>query len=101
MKKAKPPPKGPTADLMRAVVEMKPRNPTWGCPHIADQINLAFGTYINKHVVRRILATHYRPQPGSDGPSWWTFLGHTRTAYGRSTYSVVNPCYYGRIGFWW
>jgi hypothetical protein len=31
----------PTADLIRAVVEMKQRNPTWGCPHIADQINLA------------------------------------------------------------
>src|SRR5262245_55045924 len=27
-------PKGPTADLIRAVVEMKQRNPTWGCPHI-------------------------------------------------------------------
>jgi putative transposase len=42
--KAKPGPKGPRADLIRAVVEMKHRNPTWGCPQIADQINLAFGT---------------------------------------------------------
>src|SRR5215475_4817332 len=39
--KAKPGPKGPTADLIRAVVPMKQRNPTWGCPHIAEQINLA------------------------------------------------------------
>jgi hypothetical protein len=76
--KAKPGPKGPTAELIRAVVEMKQRNPTWGCPQIADQINLAFGTSINKDVVRRILAAHYRPQPGSDGPSWLTFLGHTK-----------------------
>src|SRR5215467_1054538 len=76
--KAKPGPKGPTADLIRAVVEMKHRNPTWGCPQIADQINLAFGTSINKDVVRRILAAHYRPQPGSEGPSWLTFLGHTK-----------------------
>jgi hypothetical protein len=44
---AKPGPKGPTADLMRAVVEMKQRNPTWGCPRNAEQINLAFGTAIN------------------------------------------------------
>src|SRR5262249_60100695 len=51
--KRKPGPKGPTADLIRAVVEMKQRNPTWGCPHIADQINLAFGTSINKDVIRR------------------------------------------------
>src|SRR5262249_10358309 len=34
--KAKPGPKGPTADLIRAVVEMKHRNPTLGCPQIAD-----------------------------------------------------------------
>ena len=54
------------------------RNPTWGCPHIANQINLAFGTSLNKDVVRRILGAHYRPQPGSDGPSWLTFLGHTK-----------------------
>src|SRR5215468_7737053 len=71
--KTKPGPKGPTADLIRAVVEMKKRNPTWGCPQIADQINLAFGTSINKDVVRRILAVHSRRKPGADGPSWLTF----------------------------
>ena len=76
--KRKPGPKGPTAELTRAVVEMKERNPSWGCPQIADQINLAFGTSINKDVVRRILAAHYRPEPGSDGPSWLTFLGHAK-----------------------
>src|SRR5215472_13339230 len=71
----KPGPKGPTADLIRAVVEMKKRNPTWGCPQIDDQINLAFGTSINKDVVRRILASHYRPEPRMvDGPSWLSFL---------------------------
>jgi putative transposase len=59
--KTKPGPKGPTADLIRAVVEMKQRNPTWECPHIAEQINLAFGPTINMDVVRRILAQHYRP----------------------------------------
>ena len=48
--KAKPDPKGPTADLIRAVVEMKHRNPTWGCPQIADQINLALGTSIPKEL---------------------------------------------------
>ena len=76
--RAKPGPKGPTADLIRAVVEMKQRNPTWGCPRIAEQINLAFRTSINKDVVRRILALHYRPAPDSDGPSWLTFLGQMK-----------------------
>src|SRR5215471_1427802 len=50
--KGKPGPKGPTADLIRAVVAMKQRNPTWGCPHIAEQINLAFGISINKDIVQ-------------------------------------------------
>ena len=54
--KTRPGPKGPTADLIRVVVEMKRRNPPWGCPHIAEQINLAFGTTINKDMVRRILS---------------------------------------------
>src|SRR6516162_5910718 len=44
----KPGPKGPANDLIRAVLEMKQRNPTWGRPQIAGQINLAFGTSINK-----------------------------------------------------
>jgi transposase InsO family protein len=76
--KTKPGPKGPTADLIRAVVEMKQRNPTWGCPHIAEQINLAFGTTINKDIVRRILAQQYRPVPTEGGPSWLTFIGHVK-----------------------
>jgi hypothetical protein len=44
--RTKPGPKGPDAALVRAVVEMKRRNPTWGCPRIAEQINLAFGASI-------------------------------------------------------
>jgi len=76
--KAKPGPKGPDADVIRAIVEMKQRNPSWGCPRIAQQINLAFGTSINKDVVRRILALHYRPESDSSGPLWLTFLGHVK-----------------------
>jgi len=74
----KPGPKGPSTELISAVIDMKKRNPSWGCPQIADQINLAFAADINKDVVRRILAAHYRPQPENDGPSWLTFLGHTK-----------------------
>ena len=55
----KPGPKGPTQEVMAAVVEMKQRNPTWGCPRIAQQIVLAFDIPINKDVVRRILAARY------------------------------------------
>jgi len=77
-RRTKPGPKGPDAEITRAVVEMKQRNPTWGCLRIANQINLAFGTCINKDVVRRILAQHYQPSPNGGGPSWLTFIGHMR-----------------------
>jgi transposase InsO family protein len=57
---------------------MKQRNPAWGCPRIAQQIALAFDIPIDKDVVRRILASHYRPAKDSGGPSWLTFLGHMK-----------------------
>jgi hypothetical protein len=47
------------------VVEMKQRNPIWGSPRIAQQIALAFHIQIDKDVVRRILARHYRPAQDS------------------------------------
>jgi putative transposase len=74
----RPGPKGPAKELIEAVVEMKRRNPTWGCPRIAEQITVAFGVEIDKDVVRRILIRHFRPKSGSGGPSWLTLLGHTK-----------------------
>jgi putative transposase len=72
----KPGPKGHSCDVVAAVVDMKRRNPTWGCPRIAQQITLAFGIPINKDVVRRILAAQSQPRPDPAGPSWLTVLGH-------------------------
>ncbi len=74
----KPGPKGPTQEIIAAIVDMKRRNPTWGCPRIAQQIALAFAIPITKDVVRRILAVRYRPAPDSAGPSWLTVLGHAK-----------------------
>ena len=74
----KPGPQGPRQEIIAAVVQMKQRNPTWGCPRIAQQIALAFNIQINKDVVRRILAARYQPEPDSAGPSWLTFLGHMK-----------------------
>jgi hypothetical protein len=34
-------------ELVDTVVEMKRRNPNYGCPRIAQQINLVFGTTID------------------------------------------------------
>ena len=75
---AKPGPQGPTPEMIAAVVDMKRRNPTWGCPRIAQQIAFAFGIPINKDVVRRILAVRYLPTPDSGRPSWLTVLGHAK-----------------------
>ena len=74
----RPGPKGPSCELIAAVVEMKRRNPRMGCRKIAEQISNAFGLEINKGVVRRILIQHYRPGPGGDGPSWLSVIGQAR-----------------------
>lgn len=75
----KPGPKGPSAELIAAIVEMKRRNPRFGCVRIAQQLAHAFGIEIDKDIVRRVLAKHYRPgDSGSHGPSWLTFIAQTK-----------------------
>ena len=74
----RPGPKGPSKELIAAIVEMKRRNPRFGCPRIAQEITHAFGVEINKDVVRRVLAQYYRPESGSGGPSWLTVIGQVK-----------------------
>ncbi len=76
-KRRKPGPKGPSPQLIELVLEMKRRNPRFWCIKIAEQISKIFAIPVEKDVVRRILATHYQPDQ-TDGPSWLTFLGHTK-----------------------
>ena len=72
-------PKGPSAELIAAIIEMKRHNPTFDCVRIAQQIAHAFGVHIDKDVVRRVLAKHYQPgDSGATGPSWLTFIGHSK-----------------------
>lgn len=77
-RRAKPGPKGPSPELIAAIVQMKQKNPRFGCRRIAEQLSFAFDFDIDKDVVRRVLAKHYRPLPGGGGPSWLTFLGHSK-----------------------
>ena len=77
-RKGKPGPKGTSPELIQAIVELKQRNPRFGCLRIAQQINKAFGVDINKDLVRRVLAKHYRPIPDDNGPSWLTFIRHAK-----------------------
>jgi putative transposase len=67
IRRARPGPKGPSQEVIAAVLDMKQQNPSWGCPRIAQQIALAFGICIDRDVVRRILAARYEPTSGSAG----------------------------------
>jgi hypothetical protein len=69
-RKGKPGPKGPSQELIEAIVELKRRNSRFGCPRIAQEINKAFGVDIDKDVVRRVLEKHYRPGSKAIG-CWW------------------------------
>jgi transposase InsO family protein len=71
----RPGPKGPSKELIAAILEMKRRNPRFGCPRMAQEIAHAFGIEIDKDVVGRILARHFRSPAGNEGPSLLTFIG--------------------------
>jgi transposase InsO family protein len=74
----RPGPRGPSRELIDSVVEMKRRNPYFGCRKIAEQISNVFGIELNKDVVRRILIRYYRPGPDGGGPSWLSVIGQAR-----------------------
>ncbi len=76
-RRGKPGPKGPSEQLILVIVEMKRRNPRYGCPKIAEQISKLFGIEIDKDIVRRVLARHYHPDTDG-GPSWLTFIGQMK-----------------------
>jgi hypothetical protein len=88
-------PKGPSTELIHAVVEMKQRNPNWGCPRIAQQIALAFNIPIDKDVVRK----DSRPSLPASSALRWSLLvdfpgPHERQAleYQKSRPSPMFPC---------
>lgn len=75
----KPGPKGPSAELIAAIIDLKRRNAHFGCVRMSQQIAWTFGVEIDKDVVRRVLAKHYRPgDSGPTGPSWLTFIAQAK-----------------------
>jgi hypothetical protein len=78
--RCRPGPKGPSEELIAVILEMKLRNPRLGCPRIASQVSHVFGVEIDKDVVRRILAKHYRPKPVAESR-----LPHVRLLLGKRT----------------
>jgi putative transposase len=75
--KRKPGPKGPSAELIRLVVDLKIKNPYYGCEKIVLLICNSFGLQVNEQRVRRILRKYLKPPPSS-GPSWLSFLGSAK-----------------------
>jgi len=73
----KPGPKGPSREMIELVLEMKRRNPNFGCTKIAEHIAKTFALSLDKDVVRRILITYFRPERDG-GPSWLSFIGQTK-----------------------
>ena len=74
----KPGPKGPSKEVIKAIVEMKQRNPRYGCPRIAQQINSGFriGPGQGHRPARTGCSLQTRSQ--YRGPSWLTTLGHAK-----------------------
>jgi hypothetical protein len=73
----KPGPTGPDPALIQVIVELKSSNPRFGCPRIARIVTQTSGIAIDRNVVHRVLAKHYRSSSGRTGPSWLSFIGHT------------------------
>jgi len=73
--------KGPSEDIIQLIIEMKKRNPRYGYLRIAMQIQHAFGIDLDKGVVKRVLDKNYkRTTPCDEGPSWLSFIGHTKAS---------------------
>ena len=82
--------KAPDQKIVDLVIEIKKRNKTFGYGRIAMQIFEAFGIEISRFTVGRILRKNRHKFPSGDGPSWLTFLGNTKIAYGLLIYFAVN-----------
>ncbi|MDA9982608.1 helix-turn-helix domain-containing protein [Gammaproteobacteria bacterium] len=54
--RGKPGPKGPSQELIDAIIELKRRNPRFGYPRIALIVSKTFDIEIDRNVVRRVLA---------------------------------------------
>ena len=76
----KPGPKGHSLELIRLIVEIKQKNPGYGCPKIALLVSKLLGETINEHLVRRVLRKRYFFPPTNGGPSWLNQIGTVKDA---------------------
>ncbi len=74
----KPGPKGPDPLLIQLIVEIKTKNPRYGCPRISLLVSKLLGQEIHEQTVRRILRKHYLRPPAGSGPSWLNAIGNAK-----------------------
>ena len=86
MKRRKPGPKGPSPEIITAVVEFKRRNPSYGCPRIAQQISDTFDIDLHPDVGRHILVHHFKAGIDSEGRLGSPSLDPLKTAFGAWTF---------------
>ncbi len=77
-KNRKPGPKGPRTELIKLIVEIKQKNPRYGCPRIALLASQLTGNEISEQMVRRILRKYYLAPVGGGGPSWLSLIGNAK-----------------------
>lgn len=62
-RRGKPGPRGPSPELVKAIIETKHRNPSWGCRRIAQELSLIFDIEISKDIVRGFLQSIFASIP--------------------------------------
>ena len=77
-KNHKPGPERPSANLIKLIVEIKQKNPRYGCPRIALLVSQLTGKDISEQTVRRILRKYYLAPVGGGGPSWLNVIGNAK-----------------------
>jgi hypothetical protein len=88
----KPGPKGPTQEVIAAVVDMKRRNPTWGCPRIAQHEGQSVES---RSVPMRIGRAAHRLGARRDGPMHASHRGFCRASRRRGwrgAVPIVQSC---------
>jgi putative transposase len=79
-------------EIKTLILEIKQKNPLFGCPQIAAIILDRTGTSVSEETVRRTLMKFYTGQPGS-GPSWLSFLAtQTHSLWSLDFFQVESIC---------
>jgi hypothetical protein len=97
----RPGPKGPTKQLIDAVVEMKRRNRSWGCKRIAQQIASPSASRSTKTWYVGFSQSISGQKRALEARHGFLLLVMPKTPYGPWTCFDASRRYFERTGFWW